>query len=242
MGNSVQNDAFPITRHSVLIAMRSNDPAQRARASETIAAAYWKPIYKYARLKWNLLPEDAEDFTQEFLFRLIEKDFLNAFDPAKARLRTFIRICADRLFLNQTRDSQRQKRNGGAMPLDFDGAEREFGKGTNASSTEQFFEKECVRHLLGLAVERLRAKCESSGKAMHFKIFHDYDLDNEAEAVPSYSTLAARYQLASTTVTNYLAWARREFRSCVLQQLREMTATDEEFRREAKSILGIDPK
>jgi len=43
-------------------------------------------------------------------------------------------------------------------------------------------------------------------------------------------------------VTNYLAWARREFRACVLQQLREMSATDEEFRREAKAILGIDPK
>ena len=242
MGDPVHNDAFPITRHSVLAAMRSEDSAQRAHAAEAIAAAYWKPIYKYARLKWNLPREDAEDFTQEFLFRLIERNFLKAFDPTKARLRTFIRTCADRLFLNQTRDAQRQKRKGGGMPLDFDEAEREFGRGTNASPPEQYFEKECVRHMLGLAVERLRVKCESSGKAVHFKIFHDYDLDHEAEAVPSYSTLAARYQVAPSNVTNYLAWARREFRSCVLQQLREMTETDEEFRREAKSILGIDPR
>ena len=238
----MHNDAFPITRHSVLAAMRSDDSAERTRAAETMAAAYWKPIYKYTRLKWNLPREDAEDFTQEFLFRLIEKDFLKPFDPTKARLRTFIRTCADRLFLNQTRDAQRQKRNGGAMPLDFDEAEREFAKQAKAASAEQYFEKECVRHLLGLAVERLRAKCESSGKTVHFNIFRDYDLNHEAEAVPSYSTLAAQYQVAPSNVTNYLAWARREFRLCVLQQLREMTATDEEFRREAKSILGIDPK
>jgi len=239
---AVHSGDFPVTRHSIVAAMRSEDPLQRTRAAESIAAAYWKPIYKYARLKWNLSRDDAQDFTQEFLLRLIEKNFLESFYPTKARLRTFIRTCADRLFLNQTRDAQRQKRNGGAVPLDFDEAEREFAKQAKAASPEQYFEKECVRHLLGLAVERLRGKCESSGKAVHFKIFRDYDLDHEAEAVPSYSTLAAQYQVAPSKVTNYLAWARREFRSCVLQQLREMTATDEEFRREAKSILGIDPK
>ena len=223
--------------------MRSDDPAQRSRATEVISAAYWKPIYKYLRLKWNLSQEDAQDFTQEFLLRLIEKDFLESFDPAKARLRTFMRTCADRLYLNQVRDARRQKRNGDrAIPVDFDEAEQEFARRKTPASPEAYFEKECVRHLLSLAVEHLRAKCQSSGKTVHFKIFHDYDLDHDAETVPSYSELAARYKLPGTNVTNYLAWARREFRACVLQQLREMSATDEEFRREAKAILGINPK
>src|SRR6185369_2149375 len=105
-----------------------------------------------------------------------------------------------------------------------------------------YFEKECVRHLLALAVERLRTRCETSGKVVHFNLFHDCDLDHDAEIAPSYATLAGRYQLALTNVTNYLAWARREFRACVLDQLREMTTTDEEFRRETRSILGIYPK
>src|SRR5437588_5345911 len=73
VGNPVHNDAFPVTRHSVVLAMRSDDPRQRLRAAETIAAAYWKPIYKYVRLKWNLEREDAQDFTQEFLLRMIAK-------------------------------------------------------------------------------------------------------------------------------------------------------------------------
>jgi RNA polymerase sigma factor (sigma-70 family) len=239
----VRSDDFPITRHSVLIAMRSDDPGQRSQAIEVISAAYWKPIYKYVRLKWNLPREDAQDFTQEFLLRLIEKEFLASFDPAKARLRTFMRLCADRLFLNHSRDAQRQKRNGGAViALDFDEAEQEFRRRTKPTSPEEYFEKECVRHLLALAVERLRTKCESSGKTVHFSLFHEYDLDRESEIPPSYSQLAAKHQLAATDVTNYLAWARREFRAYVLQQLREMSASDEEFRREAKAILGISPK
>ena len=243
MGDPVHNDAFPVTRHSVLLAMRSADPVQRLRAADTIAAAYWKPIYKYVRLKWGLQREEAQDFTQEFLLRLIEKEFLESFDPAKARLRTFMRTCADRLFLNQVRNAQRQKRNLGiTIPLDFEEAQQEFARHAKQASPEEYFEKECVRHLLALAIERLREKCETSGKTVHFNIFHDYDLDREVESTPSYSKLATKYQLASTEVTNYLAWARREFRACVLDQLREMTAPDQEFRREAKAILGISSK
>jgi hypothetical protein len=43
-------------------------------------------------------------------------------------------------------------------------------------------------------------------------------------------------------VTNYLAFARREFRRCVLSQLCDMTGSDEEFQREARSLLGVEAK
>ncbi|HWS16583.1 MAG TPA: hypothetical protein VN223_01140, partial [Candidatus Elarobacter sp.] len=59
---------------------------------------------------------------------------------------------------------------------------------------------------------------------------------------PSYATLAEEFQIALTDVTNYLAFARREFRRCVLSQLRDMTGSDEEFHREARSLLGVEPK
>ena len=67
------------------------------------------------------------------------------------------------------------------------------------------------------------------------------DLGKE-EARPSYAVLATELSIAVTDVTNYLAFARREFRRCVLEQLREMTGSEEEFRREALFILGVDAK
>ena len=51
--------------------------------------------------------------------------------------------------------------------------------------------------------------------------------------------LAAEFELPVTQVTNHLAWARREFRRIVLDRLREMTGSDEEFREEAKDLLGV---
>ena len=95
-----QGESFPLTRHSVIMAMRSDDPAERSRAIDVITAAYWKPVYKYARMKWTLSVEDASDFTQDFFTRLLEKEFLDSYDSNKGRLRTFLRTCADRLARN----------------------------------------------------------------------------------------------------------------------------------------------
>jgi RNA polymerase sigma-70 factor (ECF subfamily) len=231
----------------VISAARSEDPAERSQAINTITTFYWKPVYKYVRLRWSVEVEDARDFTQDFFLRLIEKDFLDSYDPTKGRLRTFLRTCVDRLFLNQSRDAHRLKRGGAVahMVLDFDEAEREFVQMSPAlpadGSPEDYFEKEWVRTLFALAVERLRAGCESAGKSLHFDLFAGYDLD-DSDPKPSYASLAARFSLPLTDVTNYLAFARREFRRCVLEQLREMTGSEEEFRREAQSLLGVQPK
>lgn len=244
----VEGDAFPATRYSVISAARSDDPAQRSQAIESITTFYWRPIYKYARLRWHLEAEDARDFTQDFFLSLIEKDFLESYDPVKGRLRTFLRTCVDRLFLKQSRDAHRLKR-GGALALqslDFDEAEREFtdairGPGMSTVSPEDYFEKEWVRTLFTLAVEQLRVDCEAKGKSVHFELFAAYDLDDNGPK-PSYAEMAARSNLSLTDVTNYLAFARREFRRYVLDKLREMTGSEEEFRREAQALLGVQPK
>ena len=228
-----------MTRHSLVLAAQSNDPATRSRAIEAIAAAYWRPVYKYVRMKWNIGPEDAADFTQEFFTRLLEKEFLDSYESSKGRLRTFLRTCADRLFMNQVRDSKRLKRGGSThLSLDFMEIEQELATELRSGSPEDSFDKEWVRSIFVLGLARLQASCESRGKLIHFELFERCDLE-DADPKPSYAQLATEFGLATTDVTNYLAFARREFRRCVLDQLREMTTSEEEFRREAQALLGV---
>jgi len=238
-----QGDAFPLTRHSVVAAAQGRDPEERDRAMEAITSSYWRPVYKYVRLRWHIEREDAEDFTQDFFFRLLEKDFLASYDPAKGKLRTFLRTCIDRQFMNQMRDAHRQKRGDAAahISLDFEEAEHELAASAQTGSAEDYFEKEWVRTLFALAVERLRAQCQQAGKTTQFAVFERYDLADE-DIRPSYAALAEEFRIPATGVTNYLAFARREFRQCVLAQLRDMTGSDEEFQREARSLLGVEPK
>lgn len=242
MAPNPQGDAFPLTRHSVVVAAQGSDPDERSRAIDAITSSYWRPVYKYVRLRWHVEREDAEDFTQDFFSRLLEKDFLASYDPAKGKLRTFLRTCIDRLFMNQLRDAHRQKRGDSAIhiSLDFEGAEHELAASSQTGSAEDYFEKEWVRTLFALAVERLRSQCRSAGKMTQFALFERYDLGDK-DARPSYAALAEEFSLAATDVTNYMAFARREFRRCVLDQLRDMTGSHEEFQREARSLLGVEP-
>ncbi len=95
-----------------------------------------------------------------------------------------------------------------------------------------------VRSAFALAVDRLRAACEASGRTRHFALFEAYDLE-EGERV-TYRDLALRHGLTETTVTNHLAAVRRQFREIVLDTLREVTASEREFRAEARALLGVD--
>jgi predicted transcriptional regulator len=91
-----------------------------------------------------------------------------------------------------------------------------------------------------IAVDALRERCEESGRTVHFQLFERYDLRDDANV--SYASLANEFGLEPATVNNYLAAVRRDFRRVVLEKLREITATDEEFRTEARSLLGVEVK
>jgi RNA polymerase sigma factor (sigma-70 family) len=240
---------FPPTRRSVIEAVRSIDAEERERALETLCAAYWKPVYKYVRWRWNRPASEAQDLTQGFFAELLERELLDKFDSSKSRLRTYLRLCVDSFVMNEDKAGRRQKR-GGNIPhvaLDFATAEEELGataidpaKIVSPESLEEFFEKEWVRSLFALAVEDLRKRCEERERARTFRLFEAYDLEGNEKS--SYEQLSKEYGISVSDVTNALAWARREFRRLALDRLRELCGSEEEFHREARAAFGWDSK
>jgi hypothetical protein len=238
---------FPATRWSVIAAVRGGNGVERGRALDTLCEAYWKPVYKYIRLRWNRAAPDAQDLTQGFFTEMLERELLNRFDASKSRLRTYLRLCVDSFVMNEDKAARRQKRGGDIqhLALDFAGAEEEVTGGTidaaaiaSPESLEKFFETEWVRSLFALAVEDLRALCIELGRGRDFQLFEIYDLDGDDEI--SYARLARQYEVAISDVTNGLAWTRREFRRLALERLRKICCDDDEFRRETKTAFGWD--
>jgi RNA polymerase sigma factor (sigma-70 family) len=242
-------DRFPPTRRSVIEAARSIDSEERERALEALCAAYWKPVYKYIRLRWNRPADAAQDLTQGFFMELLERELLDRFDPKKSRLRTYLRLCVDSFVMNEDKAGRRLKRGGNVLhvALDFPGAEEELGAAVmdpaaipSPESLEEFFEKEWVRSLFALAVEELRELCLAKERERTFLLFEAYDLDGNEKI--SYEQLAQEYGIPLTDVTNALAWARREFRRIALERLREICGSEEEFQRETRAAFGWDAK
>jgi RNA polymerase sigma factor (sigma-70 family) len=236
---------FPATRHSMVAAIRSEQADIRRSAFDTLVTAYWKPVFKYLRLKWHASAEDAADLTQAFFLRAFEKAFFADFDPRRARFRTYLRTCLDGFVSNARKADARQKRGGGVAivsmdGLDFRDAERELRlQASNAvDDFDAYFHREWLRSLFSSATARLRDACEVRGRLDRFAIFEAYDLADDDRDRPTYAELARRHGLSTTDVTNELAAARREFRRLVIEALREQCATDEEFEAESRALTG----
>jgi DNA-directed RNA polymerase specialized sigma24 family protein len=239
-------DRFPVTRLSAIVGTTSSNPEERTRAFEALIAAYWMPVYKYVRIKWNKPSEDARDLTQGFFAEAMSKDFFGRYEPSKAKFRTFLRTCLDGFVANENKAAGRQKRGGDAtiLSLDFDGAEEQLRVATPPAdgAINDYFEKEFARSVFSLALESFRTQMLNAGKDIHLKLFERYILDEEeGSSKSSYKSLSAEFEISTSDVTNYLAYGRREFRRIVLERLRELTASDDEFRREARALLGVTP-
>jgi DNA-directed RNA polymerase specialized sigma24 family protein len=238
---------FPQTNQSAIIGVRSDDAVIRQRAFETILANYWKPAYKYVRVKWKTTNEDAKDLTQGFFAAAFEKNYFSDHNSQKASFQTFLRTCLDGFVSNQRKSESRQKRGGDVahFSLDFVSAEHEFllTVPSNEITPEEYFHREWVRNLFTLSVGTMRNVYENTGREVQFRLFEVYDLgERDADASISYASLAREYGISASTITNYLAAARRDFKRVLLDNLRAITSTEEEFRREARELLGVTPK
>jgi DNA-directed RNA polymerase specialized sigma24 family protein len=233
---------FPATRPSAVLAATSEHPVERERGLAVLLTTYWKPVYKYVRLRHGASNEDAKDLTQGFFARALEKDFFAAYDSEKGTFRTYLRTCLERFVQNERKAASRQKRSPGApaLALDFADAELEIARSEPAAdrTPEQEFHDEFVRNVFAIAVERLRTECALRGKDLPYRLFERYELDRDPDEKVTYEKLASEVDVPVTQVTNFLAFARREFRRLVLETLREITATDREFREEARRLLG----
>jgi RNA polymerase sigma factor (sigma-70 family) len=233
--------SFPPTRLSVVSRVRSDDEETRRVAHADLVDAYWKPVYKYLRLKWHLRPEAAADATQDFFVTVLEKRLVERFDSTRARFRTYLRLCLDGFAANQLKAERRLKRGGGItpIPLDFTTAEGELARIEPAvpPDVDELFYREWIRALFDEAVAALRASSEARERPIMFEVFSRYDLADPA-ARPSYEGMASDLGLTAATVTNHLAAMRREFRTIVLDRLRAITASDEEWEVEARRLLG----
>jgi RNA polymerase sigma factor (sigma-70 family) len=205
------------------------DRAQRVPNYEAVIAAYWKPVYRYVRLKWNTSNEDGKDLTQAFFAFALEKRLFGPFDRNRGTFRTYLRVCLDRFLANQHRFNSRQKRGGIAIPLDGSLADEVLSADR---SPEELFQRECARSLFCEAVEQLRTTLRPGP----FMVFERYDLADTPRRL-SYHEVADQLNIPVTTVTNYLALARRELRQILLDRLRIVTRDEDELRREARALF-----
>src|SRR5262249_23035042 len=148
------------------------DPASpRAReALASLCGVYWYPVYAYVR-RQGFDADWAQDLTQEFFSRLLEKDFLAQVHPDKGKFRSFL-LAACRHFLANERDRARARKRGGGrlpVPLELHAAEGRYGREPSHDLTpEKLFERRWALALLDHVLARLQDEMVKAGKGRLF--------------------------------------------------------------------------
>jgi RNA polymerase sigma-70 factor (ECF subfamily) len=162
---------FPSTRWSLVLAVAQKDATQSAAALEALCRAYWYPLYAYAR-RCGRSPHDAQDLTQEFFRRLLEKRWFDSADREKGKLRTFLVVALKNFMNKEWRRASAQRRGGGHSQVPFDA---EFAESRYAAdpatkiAADDVFDREWALTLLDLTVNRLRAEFTTAGNPEHFE-------------------------------------------------------------------------
>lgn len=162
---------FATTRWTVVMTARDKASPESGDALQALCKAYWPPLYSFVRRLGNS-PHDAQDLTQEFFARLLQKDWLDAVDRERGRFRTFL-IMAVKRFLANEWDKQRAARRGGGqacVPLDGQSAEACYLADAGPTlSPDHLYERRWALTLLEQAMARLRAEYESDGRGRDFQ-------------------------------------------------------------------------
>jgi RNA polymerase sigma-70 factor (ECF subfamily) len=148
-------DAFAHTRWSVVLA--AQDPVRATTALEELCRTYWYPLYAYVR-RCGHSAEDAQDLTQAFFARLLEKNWLESVAPEKGRFRAFLLVALKHFLANEWDKARAQKRGGGVVPVSLDAETRYQREPRDELSPDRLFDRQWALAVLAIVLHRLGDK------------------------------------------------------------------------------------
>jgi len=235
---SVPRDVFATTHWTVVLAAGQRQSAAADRALEELCRGYWFPLYAYVRRR-GYSKEDAEDLTQAFFARFLEKNYLAGLDAERGRFRAFLLAALKHFLINDWKKSQRVKRGGGEklLSLDWQSADTQFQVASAAEpSPDKAFDREWALALLGKVIARLQSECEAEGRGSQFaelKIF----LTAGKGAMP-HAEAAARLDLDEAAVRVLVHRLRKRYRELLRAEIANTLSDPAQVTEELRALFG----
>lgn len=222
----------------VLTAGRGNNTHARA-ALEKLCRTYWYPLYAYVRRRGHT-PEDAQDFTQEFFARLLERQSLAAADPDRGRFRSFMLAAMNHFLVDEWKRAHAKKRGGGALPLSLDlaAAEERFDlEPVDTAAPDRIFERQWALALLDEVLNRLEAEYAGEGKKELFTALKQ-TLAGTRESQP-YKELGARLGLSENNVRVAVHRLRKRYRELIRSEIAQTLDGPQDVEDEIRHLFNV---
>jgi RNA polymerase sigma-70 factor (ECF subfamily) len=230
---------FDTTSWSVVLKAGAGDTTGCREALARLCESYWYPVYAYIR-RSGASATDAEDLTQEYFARFLEKRFLDHVRPERGRFRSFLLVSV-RNFLHNERDRARAlKRGGGERPLPLhgeDGEARYEREPVHAVTPEVLFERAWVRAVLDRALARLEAESIGEHHGGRFARLRPFLTGDGPDA--TYAEIATEWGVGESAVRVAVHRLRRRFGAVLREEVGGTVEDPKDVDAEIRDLLAL---
>jgi RNA polymerase sigma factor (sigma-70 family) len=231
--------SFRTTHWSVVLAAAERGSPGADEALARLCQAYWYPLYAFIRRRGHG-PEEAEDLTQEFFARLVDKNYLMGITVEGGKFRSYMLTVLKHFLTNEWERAQTQKRGGGknAFSMDDETAEERYKfEPVDHMTPENIFERRWALTLLDQVMARLRDEYATGGKAELFDRLRP--CLSGAERLIPYAELGATVGLSESAVKVAVHRLRKRYGELLRVEIGDTVSGPEEIEEEIRHLIEV---
>jgi len=237
-GTALRADVFATTRWTVVLAARGKPAPAADAAMAELCRTYWYPLYTYVRRR-GYHREDAEDLTQGFFARLLERNYLDTVRSDKGRFRAFLLAALKHYLANEWDRAGRLKRGGGGVHISLDWQEADTRYGHELAdplTPDRAYDRAWAVTLLERVIARLQEENAREGKAVLFETLKPF-LTVGRKAIP-HAEAAAALGMAEATVRVVVHRLRHRYRELLREEICQTLTDPGQVDDEMRALLG----
>jgi RNA polymerase sigma factor (sigma-70 family) len=230
--------SFPTTHWSVVLGAGEGGSTANDQALEVLCRAYWSPLYAYLR-RQGYSAHDAQDLTQDFFARLLQKNILNRAQPDRGRFRSFLLASLKNFLANEWDRAQAQKRGGRLAIVSFDAETAEARYQSEPASNltpEMIFDQRYAMTVLDRALARLEDENTKAKCARSFALLKGFITSPPEKA--AYDAVAAELQMPASSVAVMVHRLRARFGKLVRAEVADTVANPEDVDDELRHLCA----
>lgn len=239
LGALPEATCFATTHWSAVLNARGPDTPEAIAALETLCRTYYYPLYAFVR-RQGYDVHAAQDLTQEFFHRFVEKNYLASVAPEKGRFRSFL-LASLKNFLNTARVRDSAIKRGGQqtfIPLDDATVEERFLFEPQLDRpAEAAFDRGWATTLMERALNGLREEFRRDGKSEQFERLKVFLAREPTEG--EYAALAAAAKMTSGAIGVAVHRLRQLYGQRVRAEVANTVAHPTEIEEELRYLFSM---
>ena len=235
---------FATTRWSLILSAASSESGEQKtrNALDELCRTYWRPVFSFVCRRGYSM-EDAQDLTQDFFVKILERNWLQHADPNRGRFRSLLLKSLENFLINVTEGIHTRKRGGDVEFISWDDWMAEAPSHLSISPhalesmpPERLFDLRWAVTVVEHALQRLREECERKGRRRLFHALSSH-LTAERDEV-SYANLSAALGIAESAVKKQLHNMRQRYRSLLRDEVAHTVADPADVEDEIRHLCA----